>query len=125
MVCLAKKSQMLRSGLDFDKHTNEEHYFWKYAYYLGYLMNKKMVDMTGFEGVVWDNYKTKKTDWIPYFGREEIKEAGPSEMETEQKKISTDVTAIKDGLETKFEALEQKLASILDKLPKDAPAPQA
>jgi polyhydroxyalkanoate synthesis regulator phasin len=107
MVCQAKKSDMLKEGRDFQIHQKFEHSFWKYCYYLTYLVGLDKFEMTGLEGLVWENYTTRKTNWVPYHDLESLEgKKTAEEIEEEEKKIVEERKAFRDGVNDKLKKLE-------------------
>ena len=64
-VCGYSRLDFGRTGLDFDKHLEVDHNPWKYIYFIYYMMKLGPNELNGLEQYAYDNYRVKRTSWLP------------------------------------------------------------
>lgn len=65
-MCSFTRSDFSKLGKKtFDVHLAKEHDPWKYIFYIYYLKDKGEDAFNGLEQICWDNFVSKKTDWLP------------------------------------------------------------
>jgi hypothetical protein len=118
---------MIKRGLDFDSHIKNDHHIWKYSNYLAYLVNKDVNEMTGLEGMVWENYINKKTDWIPWADDSDDEDESEDEKEeepTKKKETSTGMNynsfckKLEGIIQKKFGQLDLKITKLSEQVEK-------
>lgn len=92
LVCLNTKSSVEDMNVDFTAHKEIDHSIWLYVYYIKYLKEKRQIDYTPDEHLVWKNYKNEGTEWIPigetlYIQKDDIEDEDTKEEESVEKKL--------------------------------------
>ena len=65
-ICDIEKASIDKKGSGFDYHVKNEHNMWDYIFYIIYLKEKGEDDLNLFEDYIWNNYKKKSYDFLPF-----------------------------------------------------------
>jgi hypothetical protein len=107
MVCTATKNSIEKRGENFIEHATELHMFWKYLYFLTYLVSKKAENFTGIENAIYEQFLKTQADWVP-FEKEE------SELEDEVNKQAVAATPSTDAKVSVKETHESTAKTVSD-----------
>lgn len=64
-VCGHDRQDFSKKGINFDKHTHQDHDPWKYIYFIFYLKSKGEDELSGLEYHAWTGYLKKEANWAP------------------------------------------------------------
>lgn len=65
LICLNSKQSMENQKVDFEEHKERDHNIWIYVYYIKYLKEKPVDELTLDEYKVWQIFKNQSAEWMP------------------------------------------------------------
>lgn len=93
----------MKQGLSFEKHREEKHNHWNYAYYIVGILLKDEHNLNGMESYVLDKYQGLELTWFPV-----------------GKALDLNEDSLQQGIEDKIDNIEERITYCIEELGRQA-----